>query len=109
MGTASLNKEVSLTHVFLILRSPPSSTEVTNGGAIHLLPHMSGCGVQLIMPRNNCIFYLNIALIKQFCGSNDVALSKGCHLDVVRGPSTPHDSESDAGGSLSSWQGHPSR
>jgi hypothetical protein len=30
-------------------------------------------------------------------------------LDVVRGPSTPHDPESDAGGSLSSWQGHPSR
>jgi hypothetical protein len=37
------------------------------------------------------------------------ALSKGCHLDVVRGPSTPHDPESDAGGSLSSWQRHPSR
>jgi hypothetical protein len=36
-------------------------------------------------------------------------LPKGCHLDVVGGPSTPHDSESDAGGSLSSWQGHPSR
>jgi hypothetical protein len=36
-------------------------------------------------------------------------LSKGCHLDVVRGPSTPHDPESDAGGSLSSWQAHPSR
>jgi hypothetical protein len=36
-------------------------------------------------------------------------LSKGCHLDVVRGPSTPHDPESDAGGSLNSWQGHPSR
>jgi hypothetical protein len=36
-------------------------------------------------------------------------LSKGCHLDVVRGPSTPHDPESDAGGSLSSWQEHPSR
>jgi hypothetical protein len=33
-----------------------------------------------------------------------VSLSKGCHLDVVRGPSTPHDPESDAGGSLSSWQ-----
>jgi hypothetical protein len=28
---------------------------------------------------------------------------------VVGGPSTPHDSESDAGGSLSSWQGHPSQ
>jgi hypothetical protein len=37
------------------------------------------------------------------------ALSKGCHLDVVRGPSTPHDPESDAGWSLSSWQRHPSR
>jgi hypothetical protein len=37
-----------------------------------------------------------------------ISLSKGCHLDVVRGPSTPHDPESDAGGSLSSWQGHPS-
>jgi hypothetical protein len=39
----------------------------------------------------------------------NVTLSKGCHLDVVRGPITPHDPESDAGGSLSSWQGHPSR
>jgi hypothetical protein len=36
-------------------------------------------------------------------------LSKGCHLDEVRGPSAPHDPESDAGGSLSSWQRHPSR
>jgi hypothetical protein len=35
-------------------------------------------------------------------------LLKGYHLDVVGGPSTPHDPESDAGGSLSSWQGHPS-
>jgi hypothetical protein len=34
------------------------------------------------------------------------SLSKGCHLDVVRGPSTPHDPESDAVGSLSSWQPH---
>jgi hypothetical protein len=39
----------------------------------------------------------------------DQSLSKGCHLDVVRGPSNPHDPESDAGGSLSSWQEHPSR
>jgi hypothetical protein len=39
----------------------------------------------------------------------DNGLSKGCHLDMVRGPSTPHDPESGAGGSLSSWQGHPSR
>jgi hypothetical protein len=30
-------------------------------------------------------------------------------LDVVRGPSNPHDPESDAGGSLSFWQGHTSR
>jgi hypothetical protein len=36
-------------------------------------------------------------------------LPKGYLLDVVGGPSTPHDPESDAGGSLSSWQGHPSR
>jgi hypothetical protein len=38
-----------------------------------------------------------------------LSLSKICHLDVVRGPSTPHDPESDAGGRLSFWQGHPSR
>jgi hypothetical protein len=38
-----------------------------------------------------------------------MALLKGYHLDVVGGPSTPHNTESDAGGSLSSWQGHPSR
>jgi hypothetical protein len=37
------------------------------------------------------------------------ALSKCYHLDVVRGPSTPHDPESNAGGSLNSWQSHPSR
>jgi hypothetical protein len=36
-------------------------------------------------------------------------LPKGYHLDAVGGPSTPHDPESDAGGSLSPWQGHPSR
>jgi hypothetical protein len=30
------------------------------------------------------------------------------HINTGR-PSTPHDPESDAGGSLSSWQGHPSR
>jgi hypothetical protein len=29
--------------------------------------------------------------------------------DVVGGPSTPHDPESDGGWSISSWQGHPSR
>jgi hypothetical protein len=38
-----------------------------------------------------------------------LSLSEGWHLDVVRGPNTPHDPESDSGGSLSSWQGHPSR
>jgi hypothetical protein len=32
-----------------------------------------------------------------------------CDIEVVGGPSTPHDLESNAGGSLSSWQGHPSR
>jgi hypothetical protein len=37
------------------------------------------------------------------CSLGFIAFSKGCHLDVVRGPSTPHDPESDAGGSLSSW------
>jgi hypothetical protein len=37
------------------------------------------------------------------------ALPKCYYLDVVGGPSTPYDPESDAGGSLSSWQGHPSR
>jgi hypothetical protein len=31
------------------------------------------------------------------------ALPKGYHLDVVGGPSTPHDPESDVGGSSSSW------
>jgi hypothetical protein len=40
---------------------------------------------------------------------NRMSLPKGYHLDVVGGPSTPHDPESDAGGRLSSWQGHPSR
>jgi hypothetical protein len=36
------------------------------------------------------------------------SLSMVYHLDVVGGPSTPHDPESDAGGSLNSWQCHPS-
>jgi hypothetical protein len=56
-------------------------------------------------------------LIPQFlspvCGKlvlmDIVPLPKGYHLDVVGVLSTPHDPESDAGGSLSSWQGHPSR
>jgi hypothetical protein len=34
---------------------------------------------------------------------------KDYHFDMVGGPSTLHDPKSDAGGSLSSWQGHPSR
>jgi hypothetical protein len=48
--------------------------------------------------RHTCIFSVKCCLFP-----------KGYHLDVVGGPSTPHDPESDAGGSLSSWQGHPSR
>jgi hypothetical protein len=55
-----------------------------------------------------CTWQMRIFKIEYLCVLF-VALSKGCHLDVVRGPSTPHDPESDAGGSLSSWQGHPSR
>jgi hypothetical protein len=49
--------------------------------------------------------------IEKFIGWDTETLitCKGFHLDVVGGPSTPHDPESDAGGSLSSWQGHPSR
>jgi hypothetical protein len=39
----------------------------------------------------------------------NLSLPKGYHLDVVGEPSTPHDPESDAGWSLNSWQGHPSR
>jgi hypothetical protein len=50
-----------------------------------------------------------LLVTSQYCPYIDCIISKGCHLDVVRGPSTPHDPESDAGGSLSSWQGHPSR
>jgi hypothetical protein len=51
----------------------------------------------------------NLKLNSLFVFIISKSLSKGCHLDVVRGPSTPHDTESDAGGSLSSWQSHPSR
>jgi hypothetical protein len=36
-----------------------------------------------------------------------LSLSKGCHLDVVRGPSTPHDTESDAGRELKLLAGPP--
>jgi hypothetical protein len=58
---------------------------------------------------------MRVALLKTtpqfnvFIQAKQQPLSKGCHLDVVREPSTSHDPESDAGGSLSSWQGHPSR
>jgi hypothetical protein len=44
-----------------------------------------------------------------YCESFKSYNPKGYHLDVVGRPSTPHDPESDASGSLSSWQGHPSR
>jgi hypothetical protein len=53
------------------------------------------------------LFLEDITLLRKWHLNH--SLSKGCHLDVVRGPSTPHDPESDAGGSLSSWQGHTSR
>jgi hypothetical protein len=64
--------------------------------------------------KMNMEFWLEISLknsysILPIIYANEGALSKGCHLDVVGGPSTPHDPESNAGGSLSSWQGHPSR
>jgi hypothetical protein len=39
---------------------------------------------------------------------DNTLLPKDYHFDVVGGPSTLHDPESDAGGSLSSWQRHPS-
>jgi hypothetical protein len=48
-------------------------------------------------------------VISKHCIYTAFTISKGYHLDVVGGLSTPHDPESDAGGSLSSWQGHPSR
>jgi hypothetical protein len=37
-----------------------------------------------------------------------VSLPKDYHFDMVGGPSTLHDPESDTSRSLSSWQGHPS-
>jgi hypothetical protein len=59
----------------------------------------------------SCIWFCGFLMltILRICIGIVTFLSKGCHLDVVRGPSTPHDPESNAGGSLSSWQGHPSR
>jgi hypothetical protein len=59
--------------------------------------------------RLACSLHRGGYLLVLFLGVKNFALSKGCHLDVVRGPSNPHDPESDAGGSLSSWQGHPSQ
>jgi hypothetical protein len=61
-------------------------------------------GKQAISSSQNFLFFCYLLMT----GFNRYIL-KGCHLDVVGGPSTPHDPESDAGGSLSSWQGHPSR
>jgi hypothetical protein len=60
--------------------------------------------VSLLLQINHTSFCLLICLL-----IIEATLSNGCLLDVVRGPSTPHDPESNAGGSLSSWQGHPSR
>jgi hypothetical protein len=59
------------------------------------------CTCQDVVKFNNrmIIFHLHI-----FVRIILELVSKGCHLDVVRWPSTPHDPESDAGGSLSSWQ-----
>jgi hypothetical protein len=48
-----------------------------------------------------CTHYRGISLLcitYKFFSNILFLLSKGCHLDVVRGPSTPHDPESDAAG-----------
>jgi hypothetical protein len=65
---------------------------------------------QMILPYASfmILVYL-IRLVVHLLNIWNYSLSKGCHLDVVGGPSSHHDPESDAGGSLSSWQGHPSR
>jgi hypothetical protein len=63
---------------------------------------MTASTQQLVYKCNQRDWYITHTLVHN-------TLSKGCHLDVVRGPSTPHDPDSDAGGSLSSWQGHTSR
>jgi hypothetical protein len=68
---------------------------------------------EFLKSRNTCwLRGENIFLVTQysyFVILKHLSLPKGYHLDVVGGPSTPHDPESDAGGSLSYWQGHPSR
>jgi hypothetical protein len=48
-----------------------------------------------VVPRSIIIGYIYI--------HSPIHPEKGCHLDVVGGPSTSNDAESDAGGSLSSW------
>jgi hypothetical protein len=50
-------------------------------------------------PNFVCIYFVSCML----------SLPKCYHFDVVGEPGTPNDPESGAGGSLSSWQGHPSR
>jgi hypothetical protein len=57
---------------------------------------------------------INVKVVGTYSDSSSskgklIFLPKGYHLDVVAGPTIPHDLESDASGSLSSWQGHPSR
>jgi hypothetical protein len=61
----------------------------------------SASSVFLKNPGPEVVQELPVSIIK--------SLPKGYHLDVVGGPSTPHNPDSYAGGSLSSWQGHPSR
>jgi hypothetical protein len=59
-----------------------------------------------IMTTTNCIIWLHIrkTQFKKFLWNiPDDALPKGCHLDMVGGPSAPHDPKRDAGGTLSSW------
>jgi hypothetical protein len=41
--------------------------------------------------------------MRHFKTTIQFTLPKGCHLDVVGVPSTPHDPESDADGRLSYW------
>jgi hypothetical protein len=80
--------------------SPPSSAEVKNGGAVNPLPiRLHDLVVNYVV-----ITRLTFTFYEHKCDSP----LEGYHLDVVGGPSTPHDPESDAVGSLSSWQGHPS-
>jgi hypothetical protein len=50
--------------------SPPSSAEVTNGGAIPALLRMSSCSALLIKNRNNFTFFLN----------SNITLRSACRL-----------------------------